>query len=294
MNIRQLKAFKTVIDHGSITQAAEVFNITQPAMSNMIAALEADVGFSLFERTQGRVRPTPEAFSLYEEAEKALTGFDKVIRSAGDIRDLRTGQLRIASMPGPSFGFLPRVVALFHKAYPEVVVSLQTRSSLQVKDWIESQLFDIGLAELPVDSSAIEVEPLQMRCVCVLPEDNPLRHKRVIKPKDLEAHPFISLNPDHMTHRRLMNAFEAAGVPWRPQVECQLFAPACSLAAQGVGIAVVDPFTAEDFSGRGIVTRPFKPAIMHDIGILYPASQPRSRVTEEFALILKRELDRFL
>ena len=294
MNVRQLKAFKTVVDYSSITEAAEVFSITQPAMSNMIATLEADVGFALFERTHGRIRPTPEALSLYDEVEKAIAGFEKVIQSVGDIRGLRTGQLRIASMPGPSFGFLPRIVALFHKAYPDVLVSLQTRSSSQVKDWIESQLFHIGLAELPVDTSAINVEPLTMRCVCVLPENNPLRRKRIITPQDLQGDPFISLNADHMTYRRLKNAFEAAGVPWQPQVECQLFAPACALAAQGVGITVVDPFTAQDFAGRGIVTRPFEPSIMHDIGILYPASQPRSRVTAEFALILKGELARFL
>lgn len=294
MNVRQLKAFKTVMDRGSITQAAEIFNITQPAMSSMIATLEADVGFALFERTKGRIRPTPEALRLYEEVEKALTGFDKVVRSASDIRDLRTGELRIASMPGPSFGFLPRIVASFHRAYPEVIVSLHTRSSLQVKDWIESQLFDIGLAELPVDRPAIEVEPMAMACVCVLPAGDPLQRLDVITPRDLLGRPFISLNPDHLTHRRLKAAFEAADMPWQPQMECQLFAPACSLAAQGVGVTVIDPFTAEDFADRGVVIKPFHPPILHDIGILYPALRPRSRLAKEFASLLKRELARFV
>ena len=294
MNVRQLKAFKTVMDRGSITQAAATFNITQPAMSSMIAALEADVGFALFERSKGRIRPTPEALSLYEEVEKALTGFDKVVRTAYDIRDLRTGQLRIASFPAPSFGFLPRIVAAFHRAYPEVTVSLQTRSSPQVNDWIESQLFDIGLAELPVDRPAIEVEPMAVACVCILPAGDPLRRLDTITPPDLQGRPFISLNPDHVTHRRLKAAFEAAGVPWQPQMECQLFAPACSLAAQGIGVTVVDPFTAEDFADRGIVVRPFEPAILHDMGILYPALRPRSRLAEAFADLLKRELARFV
>ncbi len=294
MNVRQLKAFKTVIDRGSITQAAEIFNITQPAMSSMIATLEADVGFALFERAKGRIRPTPEALKLYEDVERALTGFDKVVRSACDIRDLRTGQLRIASLPGPSFGFLPRIVAAFHGAYPEVIVSLQTRSSVQVTEWIEAQLFDIGLAELPVDKPAIEVEPMALACVCVLPAGDPLQRLEVITPQDLRERPFISLNPDHLTHRRLKAAFEAAGLTWQPRMECQLFAPACSLAAEGVGATVVDPFTAEDFADRGIVTRPFHPPILHDIGILYPALRPRSRLAEAFASLLKRELARFV
>ena len=290
MKLRQLQAFKTVLDEGSITLAAKRFGITQPAMSTLIAKLEDEIGFSLFDRHKGRLRATPEAVRFHEEVDQALNGFDKVARTARDIRDLSIGQLRVASFPGLSLEFLPRVVAEFVRKHPDVNLSLQTRSSIQVKEWLASQLFDIGIAELPVDHPAVEVEPFSVDCVCALPDQHPLTQLDIVTPAEIATYPFISLNPDHMTHFRLKRVFEMMGIPWQPHVECQLFAPTCSLVAQGVGVSIIDPFTATDFKDRGIVIRPFEPTIPFDIGILYPALRPHSLLTDKFSELLKSAL----
>ena len=294
MKLRQLQAFKIVLDEGSITLAAERFGITQPAMSTLIGKLEEEIGFALFDRHKGRLRPTPEAIRFHEEVDQALSGFDKVSRTARDIRDLNTGHLRIASYPGVSFGLLPQVIAEFSRQHSDVRLSLQTRSSVQVQEWLASQLFDIGIAELPIDHPAIDVEPIILDCVCVLPADHPLTSLEAIAPRDLTHYPVISLNPDHMTHFRLKAAFEAAGVAWRPFVECQLFASACALVAEGVGITLADPFTADDFKTRGVELRPFTPAIPFDIGLLYPSLRPRSMLTVAFEKLLKKRLQPYL
>ncbi len=293
MKLRQLQAFKTVLDEGSITLAATRFGITQPAMSTLISKLEDEIGFALFDRHKGRLRPTPEAQRFHDEVNKALNGFDKVARTARDIRDLNIGQLRIASFPGLSLALLPPVLAKFARRHPDVNLSLQTRSSAQVQEWLASQLFDIGITELPIDHPAIDVEPLSVDCVCALPDQHPLARLDVLTPADIAAYPFISLNPDHMTHVRLSRAFEAEDIPWKPHVECQLFATASSLVAQGVGISIIDPFTAADFEDRGIVVRPFSPAIPFEIGILYPALRPHSLLTDEFSKMLKSALKPF-
>jgi DNA-binding transcriptional LysR family regulator len=294
MNLRQLQAFKAVMHEGTVTQAAHLMGVTQPAISSMIANLEQDVGFALFRRHKGRVHPTPEALHLFDEVEKALSGMDKVLRAARDIKDLSVGQLQVASLPGPSLVFLPRVVAEFIEARPGVTVSLQTRSSLQIKEWIAAQLYDIGLAELPVDDPAIEVEALSFNCVCVMPAGHALAREEVITPHHLSGLPIIALSRDHMTHFRLRDAFLAAGVPWSPRCECQLFAPACSLVAGGAGIAVVEPITAANYADRGLVSRPFEPRIPFDIGLLYPAMRPRSNLAREFTVLLRERFSPYL
>ncbi len=294
MNLRQLQAFKIVFAEESITLSARRFGITQPAMSTLIGKLEDEVGFSLFDRHKGRLKATPEANRFIVEVDQVLSGFDKVVRTARDIRTLNTGQLQIASLPGISIGFLPSVVAVFSKQHPEVKLSLQARSSTQVEEWLASQLFDIGIAELPIVHPAVDVEPLKLNCVCVVPEGHPLAKFDILTPADVAPYPFISLNPDHMTHFRLKAAFEADSVIWQPKVECQLFAPACMLVSEGVGVALVDPFTAADFKGRGIETRPFKPSIPFDIALLHPSLRPRSLIAEEFVTLLKKEIQIYL
>ncbi len=104
----------------------------------------------------------------------------------------------------------------------------------------------------------------------------------------------IVLNPDHSAHYLLKAAFEAEGISWRPHVECHLFAPGCRMAAEGAGIAIVDPFTAHDFADKGLVFRPFEPRIPYDLGVIFPALRPRARLTLEFTKALKSALRKML
>ncbi len=290
MNFRQIEAFRAVMMEGSVTQAAEILGVTQPAVSGLIANLEASLGFLLFNRHRGRFQPTGEALAFLEDAEQLVATHGRVVRSARDIRDLKSGSLRIAALQAISMNFLPKLIAQFVFERPDVKVSLQTRSSTQIREWISAQVFDIGVVELPTDNPAFDCEPLTFDCVCALPEAHPLARKTVITPKDLEFEPLIALNPEHATHFQLKTAFEMQGVPWAPHIESFLFAPACRMAAEGAGIAIVDPFSAIDFAHLGLVGRPFEPRIPYDLGLIFPALRPRTRLVVEFVTDLKEGL----
>lgn len=294
MHIRQLMALRAVISSGTTTQAAEVLGVTQPAVSSLIATLEKEVGFKLFERVKGRLVPTLEADRMAEEAERTIASFRRMEEMAHDLRQLAAGQLRIACMPGIALDFMPRVLARFQADKPDIKVSLQIRSSMRVREWISAQYFDLGIAELPVDDPAIEVEPLQMRCVCVMPEKHPLARKKVITPQDLDEVPFISLNGDHMTYFRIADAFEEAGAKLNVRAEVQLFAPACAMVASGGGVSIVDPVSAKVYEGRGIAVRPFRPAIRFDVGLMFPAYRPRSLLMQNFVTTLKQAMQPYL
>jgi DNA-binding transcriptional LysR family regulator len=290
LNFRQIEAFRAVMMEGSVTQAAAVLGITQPAVSGLIANLEESLGFLLFNRHKGRFQPTGEAVIFLEDAERLVATHGQAVRSARDIRDLKSGTLRIASLQCISMNFLPKLIARFISGRPDVKVSLQTRSSAQIREWISAHFFDIGIIELPTDNPAFDCEPLSFDCVCALPQGHPLTEKAVITPKDLEAEPLIVLNPEHTTHFHLKAAFEMGGVTWAPHIESFLFAPACRMAAEGAGIAIADPFTVEDFAHLGLVARPLEPRIPYDLGLIYPAHRPRTRLVSEFVTELKTAL----
>jgi DNA-binding transcriptional LysR family regulator len=291
MNIRNIAAFHALMAAGTTTEAAAMLGISQPAVSRMIAQLERDVGFALFKRIKGRLFPTPEAEIFDGEVEKSFIGIDKLARTAEDIRANRTGHLRIVGMPALSLGFVPDVLGRFMETRPQLNVTLEVRSSQKVIEWIAAQQFDLGLAMMPVDHPAIEVEPLDpSEAVCVLPPGHALAAKAAIEPRDLVGVPFISLGTEHRVRFEIDQAFEAAGVKRSILVIAQLSAVVCGLVARGRGVGIVDPFSAADFAERGVVVRPFRPAILFNTALLYPAHRPRSRLTEEFAALLKDSL----
>jgi DNA-binding transcriptional LysR family regulator len=290
MHIRQLRAFKAVMTEGSVTLAAVSLGVTQPAVSSLISNLEASLGFMLFKRHHGRLRPTAESLIFLEEATRLLDSYNRTVRAARDIRDLKHGSLRIAALPAVSANFMPKLIARFIRESPRVTVSLQTRTSPQIREWISTQQFDLGFAELPADDPAIEYDRLSLECLCAVPADHGLSTKDRITPKDLAGEPFIAQNPEHSAHYQLKSAFETAEVSWAPYIECHLFAPACRIAAEGGGFAIVDPFTANDFEGGSLVFRPFEPRIPYELGLMYPALRPRSRLVHDFSLEIKRAL----
>ncbi len=291
MKLRNIEAFHALMVAGTTTEAAAMLRVSQPAVSRMIAQLERDLGFALFKRIKGRLFPTPEAEIFDGEVEKSFIGIDKLARIAEDIRANRTGHLRIVGMPALSLGFVPKVLDRFLEKRPRLKVTLEVRSSQKVIEWIAAQQFDLGLAVMPVDHPAIEVEPLDpSEAVCVLPLGHPLASKAAIGPRDLEGVPFVSLGTEHRVRFEIDQAFEDAGVTRAIQVAAQLSAVVCQLVACGRGAGIVDPFTAADFAERSIVVRPFRPAIFFNTALLYPAHRPRSRLTKDFAHLLQDSL----
>ena len=294
MNVRQLECFRAVMVTGTMTRAAETLGISQPAVSNLIAALEHQIGFTLFVRRKGRLMPTPEASYFYEEVNHALDGFERVAQTAHEICDRRKGQLVIASYPGIAIHFLPAVISGFMAERPDVRFKLLSRSSEIVRGLIPTQKFDLGIVELPVDHPGVKTEPMIFECRCAVPSGHPLAKQAVITPQDLDGVPFISLFREHMTYHRLARLFFEAGADWNVAAETQFFATCCAFVANGGGVALVDPFTAKYYEGKGLVTRRFSPTVPYELGLIYPVDRVHSRLAEAFVATFKDKIAPFL
>jgi DNA-binding transcriptional LysR family regulator len=289
MQIRQLECFRVLMIATTMTRAAEILGISQPAVSGTIAALEHDLGFSLFRRTRGRLQPTPEAQLFFVEATRMLEAVESTNRAAAEIRSGKLGHLTIAAYPSISISLLPRIVSLFLATRPHLHIRLMSRSSQTVKELVATQQLDLAIAELPVDHPAVYTESFSYRCQCILPSGHPLAELDVITPADLDGVPFVTLFRDHMTHHQVATAFSQYGARWNVVAETEYFATVCELVAAGCGVGVIDPVVSSPFT-TGIVSRKFEPAITYEIGILYPQDRIESRVTKEFVEMLKVHL----
>ena len=134
MNLRQVEAFRALMETNSVTKAGKLLFITQPAVSRLIADFEDTVGFCLFERRKGRLYPTEEGKLLYKEVEKAFIGLKQIAQTAQSIKSLARGSLRIVAIPAMVTSFLPSVVSAFSKKYSGINIFLY---SLANKNFLE-------------------------------------------------------------------------------------------------------------------------------------------------------------
>jgi DNA-binding transcriptional LysR family regulator len=197
LTLRQLETFREVMRSGSISAASRTLLRTQPAVSTMIANIEKELGFSLFQRERGRLMPSPEAHYLLEETEEVLERMGRTVRTMAEFGTLDRGHLRIACHPAASGFFMPRVLAAFLKSRPDVKADLMMRASHVVEDLIASQQFDIGLAETPPARGSIEIETFDPKCVIAIPEADPLTKRGTLTPADLRNYPMAMLFGDH-------------------------------------------------------------------------------------------------
>jgi DNA-binding transcriptional LysR family regulator len=291
VNFRQLEIYRALMVTGSASRAAELLHITQPAVSRAISDLEYRVGFSLFDRVKGRLIPTSEGQLFFREVTASFAGLDRLRASAAHIRDFGSGSLKVASLQALGSTLVPRAVRRFRMVHPKIAITLQVMSSSQVREHVANQQFDIGLAADEVDLSGVDHSVFQSaRAVCVMPADHPLVALEIVTAKDLHNMAFIALAPEDRARARMTESFEAAES--RPQivVETPASATVCALALEKVGVGLVNPLAAEGFEQRGLVFRPYEPAVYFKSFILFRPDAQRARLVRDFTTALNEAL----
>jgi DNA-binding transcriptional LysR family regulator len=285
VNLRQLEVFHAIMQTGSVTGAARYLNVTQPAISNVLKHTEQQLRFRLFERIGGRLQPTPEATDLLPDLNEIFGRIGTLRRHVHDMRDGRTGRVVVATSPTLVNAFLPRAVALFRQASPEVRITIQSLPTPLVIERVARREVDIGIVYAPVDDGAVDCEDfMATEVACVLPKRHPLARRRSIRAQDLDGQPLISLGATMRIGMLIEEGCRAAGVPApRILVEASSSLAACLMVSEGAGIGLVDRATSLSGKFGDLAFRPLDPAIGVAVQIIYPRDRPRSRATVQLA-----------
>lgn len=278
-SLKALAIFKTLYEAGSASQAARTLGITQSGVSRSLSQLEENLGIQLFLREKNRLVATPEAGELYDEILRLMGNIEELRHSVLALKEFGTSRLRIASIPGLSFGFVPRLVAALLEENRRFSVSLDMMSSHEVQLAVESSHADIGFVTLPVASRVLEVEPwFTTEAVCLMPAANPLSAKARIGVEDLRDQHLVISNQPSISTNPLLELTTRHGIRIAGKTEANIGTIA-SLVANGVGITVMNPVTARDqLSSRDeVVVRPFHPAMAFGFGLVYRGEWKRAR-----------------
>ncbi len=295
MNIRQLEAFRAMMQAGTTKGAAELAGLSQPAISRLIDAFEHAIDIPLFARVRNRLTPTPEAVLLFEAVERTFSSVDRIRELAADIRAADTGKLTLATLPALAFGLMPAVLEVYRAQHPRTNITLAVQTSARIEELAAAQTIDLGFAELPLARGGVAVEafcraPLMLAVPC----DHPLARHAEVTPQDLIGEPLIALPQTSLSRQRLDQAFARAGLSCSPVLEAQYAALVATLIGRGLGIGLLDPFTASAFDSRSLVQVPFRPAIPFEIAVLHPTQRPLSRAARSFLAMVRRERNRIL
>lgn len=293
LNLRQIEAFASVMRTGSVVGAAQVMNVTQPAVSRAVSLLELRIGYKLFERRGRRLVPTPEGEGLFREIEPIYGSLDRIAQATQDIRFQRTGALRIATLPALSQWVVPRAIASFLSTRPNVSIFVQSLPSRQIAELVATRQCDIGVVELPLSRAGIATEPLEPALtMAVIPANHRLAAKRQLSLKDLAGERMILLSQHSFVRYHIEDAFSQLGVAPQVVIETPNSLIACSLVAAGAGITLVPRWAAEPFSGPDVSVRPVKEQLSSRCAVIYPDPGARLALAVGFATHLREELRR--
>lgn len=117
---RHVEVFRALMIAGSVTKAADLLFTSQPTVSRELARMEQAIGFALFERVRGRLRPTMPALALYDEVRQSYAGLERVASTAARLRAFQDGQLAVIALPAFSHSLLPGAFRRFSQAHPGV------------------------------------------------------------------------------------------------------------------------------------------------------------------------------
>ena len=288
---RQLEAFAAVMERGTVTAAAERLGVSQPAVSKILAGLELEIGYPLFTRLKRRLAPTSEAQLLAGEVSRLYRGLERVSEVAREICYRQVGDLQIYSTPALGRTVLPDVLAGFMRRHAKAHVVFHVRSSTYINQKMVDQQLDLGFSMMPFEHPAMVSEELSRApAVCVLPGDHRLARRKVVRPADLRGERFLSFPSDGRMRHLVDAVFEQERIERRTQIDVYSSAEACALAARGVGVSIVEPFTARDYRGEGIAIVPFEPRIRYLFRDMRPRYRKPSRLADAFLAAVKDHL----
>ncbi len=283
MNLRQMEIFQAVMREGTVTDAAKFLGLSQPSVTELLKNTEAKLGFRLFDRVKGRLRPTAEAHILFEEVDGIFERVQSLRRSSEALRDTKLGSLNIATISALGLSFVPRALGRFMAARPDVRSRLLVKRRFDLIGAIANEGVDIGFCFLTGnDPRVIRREIAQRGLAVIFPAGHELGRLRRISVRDMARWPIVTYTSTQGLASIINGLFAEAGITHRSVAEVEDIAQAWSLVQAGIGVSIVDPFSDLHWMFTGVETRPLSSKVMLTLDALLPRQQPVSGLTKAF------------
>jgi DNA-binding transcriptional LysR family regulator len=249
IKLRHLEIIDSVLQTGTLSAAARLLNISQPSASKHLQHAELVLGYALFRRRAGRLSPTPELLQLAPSIRAAYASFDEVRRLADNLRERPQERLRIGIVPAMSV-HVPTAFRELTRRHRDVRCEFLTGHHHELAQWLLLREIDLAIAFDPPEHPAISTEDLgRIELVCAARAELFGKHRGAerIDAAALASMQIIELLTADPVGQLVASYARRFGWMWPAKVAVKTHSLALQLAAEGVGVAVVDVASARGF-----------------------------------------------
>jgi DNA-binding transcriptional LysR family regulator len=283
VNLRQIEVFRAVMVAGSVTDAARLLHVSQPGISRMLGHIELQLGVRLFERHKGKLRPTPEARTLYGQVEQVYRGVKRIDECA---RELKAGgglALRVLASPSMALEVVPQAVAELAGRFPAARIYMEAQLVREMAELLVRDEADVAITSLPIEHALLRSQAVgEWSLSCVFQAGHPFEALRAVGARDVLKERLIAFSADTPQGRLVEDWFRASGLAPQARIEVRSGQVACALAACGAGVAIVDNLTARAWRSEKVGFRPVSRGPAFRVYAVRNASLPPSELQEAF------------
>lgn len=203
MNIKALQTFLTVLEAGTLSAAAHKLDISQPAISKQLKALESELGVQLLVRgRRGVIELTPAGQLLREYAENVLRQYQSLLATLTALKEQSAGILRIAASTTPGHFFLPKWLSAFQQRHADIQTHLFITNSAGVLERLRAGQADLGFIGRQVADPELVCTPVvEDEIVLAVPAGHPFASRQIISREELLSERLILREPGSATRQ---------------------------------------------------------------------------------------------
>ncbi|KUP41023.1 LysR family transcriptional regulator [Bacillus sp. B38] len=281
MTITQLRVFVQIAETGSFTKAGQALNMTQPAVSHAISALESELGIKLIirERRNG-VRLTDTGGKILVHIREVLKGIEKAEQLAAAERGLEQGTIHIGTFPAASAYFIPKLISVFKKRYPKLELVLHEGTADEVKEWLQSRMIDAGILLFPTEDMDYFLLKKD-KMAAVMHKDHPLAARSTVTIKDLDGEPMVVCEGGYTSP--FAGLFKQAGAELCAAFTVFNVSTSINMVREGLGMAILsDMSMAGNPLPEEVVIKEFTPDVFREVQLAVPSMKDASLAAKLF------------
>lgn len=285
METSRYKAFAAAVETGSFSRAAEKLNYSPSGVSQLITALEVDLGLALLNRTRRGVSLSQAGEVILPAVLALLQQEERIEQLSSELNGLMTGEIRIAAYSSISSHWLPKIIKEFQQDYPNVKIHLMEGIRQEILQWLGESRADIAFLSA-VKGSGYEWIPLaDDPMIAVLPKDHPFAGKDVYPLSACNQEEFIM--PALGKDSDVIELFERTGL--QPQIAYSTFESfaAFALIENGLGMTITNQLITEGFQADVVKLR-LDPPQHISFGIMFPDRNSLSPASRKFIRYARR------
>jgi DNA-binding transcriptional LysR family regulator len=285
MRLRHIEVFHAIMQVGTISGAAQVLHISQPAVTKVLQHAELQLGMPLFERVRGKLYPKPEAHRLFAETEKLHRDLQAIRRLAASLKSRAGASVRLVATPTIAVSVLPAALTVWRRAFADTRCELATFHTSEIVNALRLGEADLALSLQDPRHPGIEAVAIAQGNLTVMAPAGTWSAQECREPVTAAGlrGELIGLADRDPLGELVMAACEDQDVHPVFHTVVQTYQIARALVEAGAGSAVLDPFTAASAAAGKVQCRPWAPAIPVQLYLLTASHAPLSHGARELA-----------